>query len=86
MCSSERICAKHGRPGFPYLFTLVLTVVFLTVTAKAQTVTTTTSITDGRTPSGIEAGTPVGSYALSDFDNVSVYNGNLNFRLQRNHA
>jgi hypothetical protein len=43
--------------------------------------TTTTSNTDGRTPSGMQAGSPAGSYALSGFDNVNLYNGNLSFRL-----
>lgn len=47
--------------------------------AKAQQ--TTTSVTDGSTPSGLQPGSPAGSYALSGFDNVNLYNGNLNFHL-----
>ncbi|HXQ68920.1 MAG TPA: hypothetical protein VN844_00410, partial [Pyrinomonadaceae bacterium] len=47
--------------------------------AKAQQ--TTTSVTDGSTPSGLQPGSPAGSYGLSDFDNVNLYNGNLNFHL-----
>src|SRR4029079_8095574 len=57
-----------------FLFT-----VFLTLAAQAQT--TTSTVTDGRTPSGMQAGAPAGSYALSEFDNINLYNGNLNFRL-----
>jgi YD repeat-containing protein len=60
------------------LFVLML---LLAGGARAQTVTTTTSNTDGRTPSGMQAGSPAGSYPLDGFDNVSLYNGNLNFRL-----
>jgi RHS repeat-associated protein len=36
---------------------------------------------DGTTPSGMSPGAPAGSYALSGFDNVNLYNGNLNFHL-----
>jgi RHS repeat-associated protein len=39
------------------------------------------SATDGMTPLGISPGSPAGSYALSGFDNINLYNGNLNFRL-----
>jgi RHS repeat-associated protein len=53
--------------------------VLLTVSVSAQT--TTTSATDGMTPSGLAPGSPAGSYALSGSDNVNLFNGNLNFRL-----
>src|SRR5262245_52576969 len=33
------------------------------------------------TPPGLAPGAPAGSYALSDLDNINLYNGNLNFRL-----
>lgn len=39
------------------------------------------SATDGATPAVLQPGAPAGSYALSGFDNVNLYNGNLNFRL-----
>ena len=39
------------------------------------------SLTDAMTPSGLTPGTPAGSYALSDFDNVNFYNGAMNFHL-----
>ena len=41
----------------------------------------TTSATDGSTPLGLQLGSPAGSYALSGFDNVNLYNGNLSFQL-----
>src|SRR6476659_8000992 len=41
----------------------------------------TTSATDGSTPLGLQPGAPAGSYALSGFDNVNLYNGNLSFQL-----
>lgn len=43
--------------------------------------TTAQSVTDGATPLGLSPGMPAGSYALSDFDAVNLYNGNLGFRL-----
>lgn len=55
---------------------LVLTCV-LSFAVAAQT----TSATDGTTPLGLQPGAPAGSYTLSGFDNVNLYNGNLNFRL-----
>ncbi len=41
----------------------------------------TTSTTDGTTPSGIAPGSPSGSYALTNLDNINLYNGNLNIAL-----
>lgn len=38
-------------------------------------------VTDGSTPSGLAPGAPAGSYALSGFDNVNLFNGHMNFRL-----
>src|SRR5437868_5326248 len=60
---------------------LILLTLLLAAAAAAQTTTTTTSVTDGRTPSGLQPGSPAGSFELSGFDNVNLYNGNLNFRL-----
>ena len=40
-----------------------------------------TSATDGKTPSGLAPGSPVGSYALSGFETVNLYGGSLSFRL-----
>lgn len=37
--------------------------------------------TDGTTTPVIEPGAPAGSFALSGFDNVNLFNGNLNFSL-----
>ena len=37
--------------------------------------------TDGSTPLALQPGTPAGSYALSEFDNINPYNGSLNFSL-----
>jgi RHS repeat-associated protein len=39
------------------------------------------SLLDGTTPPGIAPGAPAGSYALSGFETVNLYNGNLNFAL-----
>src|SRR5712691_2702663 len=56
---------------------LLLALVLFATVASAQT----TSTTDGTTPSGIAPGSPSGSYALSNLDNINLYNGNLNFAL-----
>lgn len=37
--------------------------------------------TGGSTPLGLSPGSPAGSYPLSDFESVNLYNGGLNFRL-----
>lgn len=37
--------------------------------------------TDGSTPLGLAPGSPAGSYPLTDFDVINLYNGGLNFRL-----
>jgi hypothetical protein len=40
-----------------------------------------TSATDGKTPTGLAPGAPAGSYILSGFDNINLFNGNLSFTL-----
>jgi RHS repeat-associated protein len=39
------------------------------------------SSTDGLTPPSLTPGSPAGSYSLTDFENVNLFNGNLNFHL-----
>ena len=39
------------------------------------------SATDGTTPLALSPGAPAGSYALSGFETINEYNGNLNFKL-----
>src|SRR5258708_38456540 len=61
-------------------FTIIITATFFALTtgsAFAQT----TSATNGSTPSGLTRGAPAGSYSLSGFDNVNLFNGNLNASL-----
>jgi hypothetical protein len=36
---------------------------------------------DGGTPAALAPGAPVGAYPLSGFENINLYNGNLNFNL-----
>ena len=55
----------------------VLLIYALSFAASAQT----RSATDGSTPLGLQPGAPAGSYALSGFDNVNIYNGSLSFQL-----
>ncbi len=55
--------------------TLLLVMAFLAVSIHAQNTLT------GSTPLGITPGSPSGSYPLSDFESVNLFNGGLNFRL-----
>jgi RHS repeat-associated protein len=56
--------------GIAFLFALTATSVY------AQN-----SPTNGTTPTGLAPGAPTGSYSLSGFENVNLFNGNLNFSL-----
>src|SRR5678816_2352771 len=57
-----------------FLFGLT-SLLFLATAASGQTET------NGSTPVGLSRGTPAGSYALSGFDNVNLFNGHMNFHL-----
>jgi RHS repeat-associated protein len=54
-------------------------------TSHAQTPPAIKSATAGLTPVEEQPGAPAGSYALSGFDNVNLFSGNLNFRLPLMH-
>ncbi|MCI0662838.1 MAG: hypothetical protein L0220_17355, partial [Acidobacteria bacterium] len=58
-------------------FNIALLLTMAVVSAPGQT----RSNYDGQTPSGLAPGSPAGSYALSGFDTINLYNGKLNFRL-----
>jgi RHS repeat-associated protein len=60
------------------LFALTFVSLLVTIPANGQTFT---SVTDGSTPSALTPGAPTGSYALTGFENINLYNGNLNFAL-----
>lgn len=49
--------------------------------ASASAQTTSTSASDSTTPPGLTPGAPAGSYSLSGFEDINLYNGNLNFHL-----
>ncbi|MFY9554085.1 MAG: hypothetical protein WAV47_05120, partial [Blastocatellia bacterium] len=59
------------------VFLAVITGVY----AQTQNPNSYSSATIGSTPLGLSPGAPAGSYALSGFENVNLFNGNLNFRL-----
>src|SRR5688572_16509035 len=75
----QTLITAAGGP-FIILIQRSLGIAFLTLLllsgAQAQT-----SPTDGSTPSALTPGAPAGSYVLSGFDNVNLYNGHLNFSL-----
>ncbi len=49
--------------------------------ALAQSTNPASNTTSAMTPPGMSPGSPAGTYALSGYDNVNLFNGNLNFRL-----
>ncbi len=69
-----RITAVAGHPIWQYVSAALLTLVFCGLT-MAQTGS------DGATPKMTQPGAPAGSYALSGFETVNLFNGNLNFNL-----
>lgn len=62
--------------NFRLLCGLAVSLLLLVSNVAAQT-----STSGGSTPSGLQPGAPAGSYSLSGFENVNLYNGNLNFNL-----
>ncbi len=72
MRSNQSLCTRVITRGFA----LLIFFLWVITAAMAQK-----SVTDGLTPLGLSPGTPAGSYGLSGFDNVNLYNGSLNFQL-----
>lgn len=66
-----QICSLLQRTCF-----VVLALMSFSLVARAQV-----STTSGKTPAGVAAGAPAGSYNLTGFENVNLYSGNLNFSL-----
>ncbi|MFY9619573.1 MAG: RHS repeat-associated core domain-containing protein [Pyrinomonadaceae bacterium] len=58
-----------------------LNVVMLIAVLGVNVMAQNNSNTDGATPMSLTPGSPAGSYALSGFDNINLFNGNLNFHL-----
>jgi YD repeat-containing protein len=66
---------QHAASFPPIKIAIAICILSLTVTAQTR------SATDGSTPLGLQPGAPDGSYALSGFDNVNLFNGGLSFQL-----
>ena len=66
---------KQLRSVVWYYLAAVIFAQLLTISIVGQT------SFQGMTPSGLAPGSPSGSYQLSDFESINVYNGNLNFGL-----
>jgi RHS repeat-associated protein len=60
---------------------LFLSILFVLLSSAAIGQSTDLSPSSGTTPTGLSPGAPAGSYELSGFENVNLYNGNLNFNL-----
>ena len=61
--------------------TCSVSLVFILLALLSFEVSAQTSNTDGATPAGLSPGAPAGSYSLTGFENVNLYNGNLNVSL-----
>ncbi len=72
--------APGKKQGFRYAWLRACFAALLLTIATANHVVAQTSM-NGATPSGLAPGAPSGSFALSGFDNVNLYNGNMNFHL-----
>ena len=71
-----RLTSHRIRP--PYLYRMLSLVCFVLLASTSINSQTTTP-TDTTTPLALSPGSPAGSYAVSDFENVNPYNGNLSF-------
>jgi RHS repeat-associated protein len=78
-CQLVHSVKTHRRPQILSLSAL-LGAAFFAGSLWAQTTQTSTPV-DGSTPPAIAGGQPAGSYALSGFETVNLFNGNLDFRL-----
>ena len=66
---------KTSTPSYVQSLVLISLLLIFAGSISAQ------STTAGTTPLGTAPGAPTGSYALSGFDNINLFNANLNFRL-----
>ena len=69
---------RTASKSFPVVYTFIAITIFAVC---ASTPAQAQGSTDGTTPIGLTAGSPSGTYPLSDFDVVNLFNGTLNFRL-----
>src|SRR2546425_1048287 len=72
---------RLARPAHHMIFVTCAVLITLLSLAFSGVRAQTRSATDGSTPLALTPGAPAGSYALSGFENVNLYNGNLNFSL-----
>jgi hypothetical protein len=73
----RNLVAARNYTNLRHTLNAIVLGLLISVNALAQS----TYATDGQTPLAMAPGAPAGSYALSGFDNVNLFNGNLNFRL-----
>lgn len=73
--------ASNGSHLRSLTLSAVIAAVILLLFVPAAVYAQSSYPTDGTTPAGLKPGAPAGSYALSGFDNVNLYNGHLDFHL-----
>jgi hypothetical protein len=64
-----------------HLFAAATLLLLAAGVAPAQSADPASSTTSAMTPTGMSPGSPAGSYPLTGFDDVNLFNGNLSFRL-----
>jgi RHS repeat-associated protein len=75
--TSSRRAAKR----FGYTLAAFLLLTLAAGGTLAQSTNPASSTTSARTSAGMSPGSPAGTYSLSGFDDVNLFNGNMNFRL-----
>lgn len=75
MNTSHIASRRHSTVIFVRLLVFALGLTFFAAVTSAQ------QATDGATPLGLSSGSPAGSYAVSDFESVNLYNGTLSFQM-----
>ena len=60
---------------------LKITLLLILAAGRVFAQSSSVSDLDGLTPEGLQPGAPSGSYALSGFDTVNLYNGSVNLAI-----
>ena len=73
--------ATPNKPGAQRLLPSKYLLIVACILSVSFPLKAATSATDGSTPLGLQPGAPAGSYSLSDFESINLFNGSLSFQL-----
>ncbi|MBA2704351.1 MAG: hypothetical protein H0U60_10915 [Blastocatellia bacterium] len=74
------LTALKTASGFQTVLRLICLAFLLVLVVHSATAQTTSNV-DGSTPSGLTRGAPAGSYSLSGFEDINLFNGNVDAKL-----